>query len=243
MSEDEKSKFTEPRDKRDPVKVRKVNDSDMRSILSKHKNHFRVEMTEWGEFDDSVAVDSIAANPCAIVYVRCAGNGHILVGHFLETDSKRYQSAAKYLLTQDAELVRNTHEKANPDQLVIPTKYEEHEFGYNDNFGRYQRYNEFMKRIKHLTKEFGQQSVEVYLFGQSFSINSADLEDMQEALQLRFKIKADIIACGISQNQIRDYRVNSPEGNDVDDTIYIPEDKTIYLYRRKVEELSPFFSR
>lgn len=185
----------------------------------------RVEdWNNWGETSGDNPIVNTSAGPCLIVYVKDPNSDRMIYGHFLSGHRPDVQDDVDYIMATKDRLTREAQSRGMQDTIVVPENPQKWNHTEHDPFIRY---SQMLARIKEMVASSVGSKVEVYLFGQHFG--TQDL--IKRRLIDRFQIGLDLRNAGLSSSQISDNRANIVSMSTFDNTIYIPEDKAIYLYR------------
>lgn len=201
-----------------------------RQWLGIYPQRWKIEWYDWIEINDNIPIENSGACSCAIIYTFCPSENKILSGHFrLNSGWKSQEEIINYKKNTDGKISIPT---ASDIRLASPPHWEE-----------YQRYYAMLKRIKELVGLHGSQMIKMYLFGQNFygqkpdavgSFDVIDLEKIGDTYQDRIDIVADFIRQGVSLGHIADLRTYTlyPVYGGADDTLYVPQERTIYHCHR-----------
>lgn len=221
-----------------PITVQRIQPVEFNKALDKVNNVVKIEMFDWKEVDENTPILNQFANPCLIIYFFSHGTKTVISGHFVNFNISELQ---QWIQHEDPNY--NEYSK-NDGSLLIPTKRDvEHlvNRGGQETLDEIRRYEMMMQRVREIIKEQGEQSIDVFLFGQN--IGTSDFYNPQQttegtaksitsAITRRFHIDTDIKSAGVSLSNIYDYRTAKLNLNDrSDDTLYLPLSKTI-LYSR-----------
>jgi|SRR3989344_2946020 len=193
------------------IRVEPVSLKKFKSLKRQYAGFIEVPEGDWVQTVGDIPIINDGASTCALIYIVCQTNKEILAGHFVPAEMHTTPNLNNFNVDPDI----------LPKFLKTVSKP-----GILDSFSHYQS---MMAYVKYLTDTYGKDSVEAYIFGQHFLTTKP--QGITSKLLDRLNLDADLTQQGFRRDNILDFRDLEIYQKPGDNTLYLPDKKTIYLQR------------